>query len=337
MATIYEVAETAGVSVATVSRVINDSARVSQQTRDKVLAAMEALEYRPHAIAQSLASRRTNSIGILVPELHGQFFGTMLGYVEKELRKVGKHVIVTLGHDNEEDEQDAIDFLSGRRVDAIILQVHAVSEGALADLCSGTTPVLVMNRFVSGLEGNCIGLDNEHGGYIAAKCLLERGHRHIAYISGPLWKPDVKDRLAGHRRALDEFDVPFDQRLCYEGDFREASGGEGLRALRRTGLPFSALATANDDMAAGALRAAWEDGVRVPEDLSVVGFDNVPVADYLRPRLSTVDFPMDQMGRMVVRWIIRNAYGEPGPEPEHVIEPVLVMRDSVRTLSGRPD
>ena len=326
MATIYEVSRLAGVSLATVSRVMNNSGRVTEKTRRKVEAAMAELGYRPNSIAQSLASNRSNSVGILVPELHGPFFGTMLSGIEAELRAAGKHVVITVGHSEEEKEIDGIEFLSTRRCDALILDVDAVPDDYLVQLSRGPAPVVVINRSVPGMEANCINLDNEHGGYLATKALLDAGHRAIAYISGPAWKQDAGQRLAGHRRALTEAGVRFDERLLYEGDFQETGGSEGMATLLEAGVAFTALVCGNDNMAAGAMEAARERGIAVPGDLSVVGFDNVIFARYMHPKLSTVDYPVVDMGHMAARWILRHVYEQADLEIRNVFKPQLIAR-----------
>lgn len=335
MATIYEVSRLAGVSLATVSRVMNDSARVTDKTRQKVIAAMQELGYRPSSIAQSLASSRTNSVGILVPELHGPFFGTMLSGIEAELRKAKKHVIITVGHSDEEKEIDGIEFLMSRNCDALILHVDAVPDDYLVRLARDATPLVIINRFIPAMADNCINLDNEHGGYLATKDLLERGHRSIAYISGPYWKKDANERLAGHKRALAEYDVPLDERLVFEGDFHESGGTEGMAYLIRQGLPITAVICANDDMAAGAMVVAREHGLDIPGDVSVIGFDNLIFSHFTYPKLSTVDYPVNDMGQMAARWILRNVYQQDGHIIQNIFKPELVDRASIKTVAGR--
>lgn len=335
MATIYEVSKLAGVSLATVSRVMNDSGRVTDKTRRKVIAAMEELGYRPNSIAQSLASSRTNSVGILVPELHGPFFGTMLSGIEAELRQARKHVIITVGHSEEEKEADGIEFLMSRNCDALILHVDAVSDDYLLQLRQGSTPFVVINRSVPGMDESCINLDNAFGGYVATKALLERGHTEIAYISGPQWKTDSNERLAGHKKALSEFGVAFNEELVYEGDFHESGGTEGMTWLIGQRTPFSAVICANDDMAAGAMVVARENGLNIPDDVSVVGFDNVIFSHFTYPKLSTVDYPINDMGQMAARLILKNVYQQKGYDIQNVFEPSLVDRASVKTIAGR--
>ena len=172
MATIYEVSELAGVSLATVSRVINKSGKVKARTREKVEAAIKTLGYRPNSIAQSLATKRSNSVGVLIPELHGPFFGVVLSGIEDELRAEGKHVIITAGHSDEAVEKNSIEFLSSRNCDALILHVYAVSNEYIEQLRESDIPVVVIGRCIPGMENNCISIDDEYGGYAATKTLL---------------------------------------------------------------------------------------------------------------------------------------------------------------------
>lgn len=333
MATIYEVSELAGVSLATVSRVMNESGRVSEKTRKKVISAMEQLDYRPNSIAQSLASNRSNSVGILVPELHGPFFGTMVSGIEEELRSAGKYVIVTIGHSDEEKEKQGIRFLIERSCDSLIVCVDAVSDTYLAELCTGLTPTVVMNRAIADAPEQCISIDNEHGGFMATRFLIQQGHRNIAYIAGPLWKHDAAERMAGHQRALKEAGIPFAGNLVVEGDYLEPSGSDGLRQLLQRSVTFTALTCANDSMAAGAMQVARDHGIKMPDELSVVGFDNVNFARYLYPQLSTIDFPVEAMGQMAARWVLKNVYGDQSVDVRNVFEPNLIVRSSVRPTS----
>jgi len=332
MATIYEVSELAGVSVATVSRVVNDSGRVSEKTRSKVLAAMQQLGYRPNSIAQALASNRSNCIGVLVSELHGPFYGAMLSAIEKTLRSAGKFVIFAAGHSDAAKEREGIRFLVSRNCDALILHVEALSDRYLVEHSTEAVPFVIVNRKVPGLANHCISLDNARGGYLATRLLLQLGHRNIAYISGPLGWGDARDRLAGHKQALNEFGLEFDAGLLYEGNYQESGGVQGLNRLLDKVVPFTAVVCANDEMAAGAMSVARDRGLNVPGDLSIVGFDNAPISRYLYPKLSTVDYPIADMSRMAAQWVLRNVYEIPGLEIQHVFEPSLLARDSATRL-----
>jgi LacI family transcriptional regulator len=334
MATIYQVSELAGVSLATVSRVMNNNARVSEATRNKVLAAMEQLGYRPNSIAQSLASNRSNSVGILVSELHGPFYGEMLSGIENECRSAGKHVIIAAGHSEEASEKDGIEFLISRSCDALILHVEAVSDDYLIKLASGNMPIVLINRFIPRLANNCISLDNELGGYLATKQLLQQGHTQLAYMAGPMWKSDAKDRYNGHLRAMAEYGLSFNPALLAEGDFQDSSGSACMQQLLAKGLPFTALVCANDEMAAGAMEVARTHGLNVPQDLSIVGFDNLILARYIYPKLTTIDYPIGEMGRMAARWVLKNIYQQQALQLKNVFEPVLVCRDSASAIAA---
>lgn len=333
MATIYEVSKLAGVSLATVSRVINNSGKVTPATREKVEAAMKSLGYRPNLIAQSLASSRSNSVGILVPELHGPFFGNMLSSIEDELRAYGKHVIITAGHSHEEREKEAIGFLASRQCDALILHVYAVENDYLRHLIKGPIPFVLIGRNLPEIEEGCISIDNEQGEYLATRKLIELGHKELVYIAGPLWKSDGIARMDGFRRALEEKGLPFDERRVAEGTYEEASGRQAMRELLARQLRFTGLVCANDEMAAGAIAVARDAGMNLPDDLSVIGFDNVFFTRYMHPALSTIHYPIDVMGRMAARCVLRDVYGVGGLEIRNRFEPELVSRASTAPLA----
>ena len=328
MATIYEVSKLAGVSLATVSRVINNSGKVTEHTREKVEAAMKTLGYRPNRIAQSLATKSSNSVGVLIPELYGPFFGVILSNIEDELRAEGKHVIITAGHSDEATEMDSIEFLSSCNCDALILHVYAVPDEYIKQLRERDIPIVVIGHHIAGMEKNCISIDNESGAFSATRTLIELGHRQLATITGPLWKTDGQQRLAGYRRALDEAGLDFNQKLLVEGDYEEASGRQGMRQLLEQDIPFTGLVCANDEMAAGAIAVAQQRGKVIPDDLSVIGFDNVFFATYMNPALSTVHYPIDLMGRMAARCVLRDVYGKDDLEIQNRFEPRVVQRAS---------
>ncbi|MDG1750563.1 MAG: LacI family DNA-binding transcriptional regulator [Thalassotalea sp.] len=333
MATIYQVSELAKVSLATVSRVMNGNARVSEKTRNRVLSAMKELDYRPNTIAQSLASNRSNCIGLLVSEIHGPFFGQMMSGVETELRAAGKHVIITTGHSEEDKEKDGIEFLISRNCDAIILHVEAVTDEYLLELSKGKTPIYLISRHVEEMPDKCISLDNELGGYIATQSLIEMGHTNIAYLAGPQYKADAIARLQGHKRALSENNIAIDEKLIFEAEFKEAGGIEGLRHFLREKAEFSALVCGNDEMASGAMTYAREHNLQMPKDLSVIGFDNVVFAPHLYPKLTTVENPVNKMGAMAAKLVLKDVYQQDQHDIQQLFEPSLIMRDSVAVLT----
>jgi len=266
--------------------------------------------------------------------VYGPIFGAMLSGIEEELRGIGKFTIFAAGHSDGEKEREAIRFLKSRNCDALIMHVEALSDEFLVDLKNGDLPIVVMNRVVPGLEENCISLNNEHGGYAATKMLLDLGHRDIAYISGPLNWGDASARLEGHKRALRDHNRKYDERLMAEGDYHEIGGSNGMTQLLQQGIPFTAVACANDEMAVGAMDMVRARGMSVPGNMSVVGFDNSPLSRYLNPKLSTVNFPVADMGRMAAHLVMQNVYEVNGVDIKHVFEPTLVERASTASPSS---
>jgi len=329
MATIYEVSALAGVSLASVSRVMNNHEHVSEKTKLKVLAAMETLNYRPSAIARSLATSRSDCIGILVSELHGPFYGDMLTGIESELRAAGKHAIIAAGHSDEDTEKDGIDFLINRNCDALILLVDAVSDEYLIELSKGSTPIVVVNRLIPEIAENCFYLDNVLGGYLATNYLINQGHGLIAYISGPENKQDSNDRIEGHKKALAEANIPFNKNLCFEGDFLTTSGQAGIHHFIENKISFTAIACANDEMASGAIKGAREHQLSIPNDCSIIGFDNIFITEYLFPQLSTIDYPITEMATMSARWILKNVYKNKNLTINNLFLPSLILRESI--------
>ncbi len=332
MATIYDVAQKAGVSLATVSRVMNKNTNVGEKTRQKVLAAMAELDYRPNTFAQSLASNSSNSVGVLVSQLDGPYYGPMMAEIESSLRAANKHVIIAVGHSDAAQEKDSVEFLLGRGCDALILDVEAVSDQYLIELSQGSTPIVLINRYIEAISERCIYLNNELGGYLATRHVLELGHRQIAYVSGPKRKHDANERLEGHKKALTEFGVAWQPALLVEGDYKEDGGVLAMQQLLRSGEKFTAVVCANDQMVSGAISVCLEQGIRVPQDLSFVGYDNIPFARYISPKLTTVNNPIHEMGKMAALWLLRHIYKNDQIAVANIFAPELVVRESAITL-----
>ena len=333
MPTIYQVAERAGVSLSTVSRVLNGKASVNKVLKERVEKAVKELNYRPNSVARSLANNRTDSVGVLVPELNAPFFGDLMQAVESTLRAADKHVIISVGRNCLETEKDAVEFLISRNCDALIMHAEALSDEYLLELNQSKLPVALVNRQVEGLPEACTSLDNEKGGYLAPRHLLELGHKDIAYISGPTDKCDASLRLEGHKRALSEAGLPTNPQLIFNGDYSEEDGKIGLLELMARDVPFTALVCANDWMASGAISCARDLGMSLPHDLSVVGFDDVVFAHHVFPRLTTVSNPIAEMAEMSAKYILNKVYGQAN-NVQLYFEPSLVVRESTVKHEG---
>ena len=333
MPTIYQVAERAGVSLSTVSRVLNGKASVNKVLKERVEKAVKELNYRPNSVARSLANNRTDSVGVLVPELNAPFFGDLMQAVESTLRAADKHVIISVGRNCLETEKDAVEFLISRNCDALIMHAEALSDEYLLELNQSKLPVALVNRQVEGLPEACTSLDNEKGGYLATRHLLELGHKDIAYISGPTDKCDASLRLEGHKRALSEAGLPTNPQLIFNGDYSEEDGKIGLLELMARDVPFTALVCANDWMASGAISCARDLGMSLPHDLSVVGFDDVVFAHHVFHRLTTVSNPIAEMAEMSAKYILNKVYGQAN-NVQLYFEPSLVVRESTVKHEG---
>ena len=371
---IYEVARAAGISVATVSRVLNDKGPVRAETRQRVLAAVEQLGYVPHSAARSLSTRRTMSIGVLLPDMHGAFFGEIVRGIDLAARAAGYHLLVSGSHSDAAETAALLQTLHGR-VDGLILMTPALGRAWLDKVLPRRVPVVLLNprsepkatsdvvERSTGEPGgrgtnprsepaagdddgaagrhDSLSIDNRLGARLAVEHLIGLGHRSIAFVGGPAGNADAAERLAGYREALEQGGLPIVPRLEMAGDFGEESGLQaGAKMAALTPHP-TAIFAANDAMAIGCLAAMRERGLRVPEDVSLVGFDDVPIARYLTPALTTVQVPIAELGKQAMaRLLAAVDEGRPGdPEggPTHtVIAPTLAIRASTAAAAGAP-
>ncbi|ARS52250.1 LacI family DNA-binding transcriptional regulator [Kushneria konosiri] len=333
MPTIREVAASAGVSPATVSRVMKGEVPVNAETRARVEAAIEAMGYAPNAFARSLASNRLGGVGLVISHLAGPFMGRVMMTLEATLRRANVSLLVASGGGEVERERDAVDFLRGRRCDGLIVHANALSDAALATLAT-TTPLVVFNRRVLEIEAHCIDLDNEYGGYLATRHLVDQGHRHIACLTGPLHQQDAAGRLAGYRRALSEQGIAIDEQALIEGDFTERSGEKGMIDLLTREVPVTAVVAGNDDMALGAMSVLRAQGYSVPRDMSLVGYDNEACARHVVPGLTTIHAPLEEMAQEAAERLIRLVAGASLP-PSTPFTPTLIERGTVGPVRDR--
>lgn len=327
--TLDAVARMAGVSPSTVSRILNGSARVSQQKTQAVERAIAELGFRPNPIARSLAGGRSHSIGVLTQAVDSPFYGEALRGIEDRLRGEGYIPLFASGNWNPADEAQALEVLLSRRVDGIIMLEGAIAGDDLLQVTDKVPTILIgrSERLPSPIQ---LSFDHLHGGRLATRHLIELGHRRIAHISGDLSHHDAADRLTGYRVALQEAGLNEDPVLVLEGDFREASGFRLTTQLVESGVDFSAIFAANDQMAAGALLALWRKGLRVPDDVSVIGFDDIRGASFSLPPLTTIRQPMYEIGQVAAGGIMAWVVGE-SPAME-VPLPAIVVRESTRRL-----
>jgi LacI family transcriptional regulator len=328
MATIVEVARRAMVSTSTVSHVVNRTRFVSPAARARVEAAIEALGYRQNALARSLRCGQSHTLGLVVPDSANPFFAEMGRAIELAAFEAGFSVILCNTENDRDKEQLYLSVLAKKQVDGIILIASDERSDSVKRLLSGWLPVVAMDRERLGLALDTVLADHRLGGRLAAQHLIGLGHRRIACITGPRRLSPSVQRLAGYRRALREADIPLDEALVVRGDFHAASGAAAARALMELSRPPTAVFACNDLMAMGVLSAAAATGRRLPADLAVVGYDDIELAPFTTPSLSTVAQPKREMGREIVRLLVNRMGDERLPPQRKVLPVALQIRES---------
>lgn len=328
-ATIKDIAQRAAVSTATVSKVLNRKDRyIGEETRKKIWAIADELNYRPNAIARSLVMRSTRVIGIVVPDILNAYFTELVRSCDDAARKRGYATILCNSDSDAAKEVAHLNFLASRGVDGIVLAASDLRPDARL-LETLAIPAIAMDRDVRDLD--CIAAridtDYEQGAFLAAAHLLSRGHRRIAFISGPLSAPNTRMRLRGYQRAHADYGIPFDQSLIECGEF---SHGFGVFAtnelLGRT--HFSAISCMSDMLALGAMAALRQAGRKVPEDCAVIGFDNIYIAALIARPLSTIERQISESGHIAINALIDRLENPEKPRQTVLMEPSLALRET---------
>ena len=331
-ASIKEVALKAGVSIATVSRVINDKGPVAVETRQRILTAIEQLRYVPHGAARSLITNQTDTIGVLLPDLYGEFFSEVIRGIDLAARRSGHHVLISGFHSDRAEIEAVLRALRGRVDGLIVLSPDVDAQGLRRNLPE-TLPVVLLNTRINGrADGaafDAINVDNHGGAFAMVRHLAALGHRRIALIRGPAENADALERLRGYRAALRTEGLAPSPELEIPGDFSEESGyraGERLLALEPRP---EAVFAANDSMAIGCLFALREAGVEVPRDVALAGFDDIPIARYVTPQLSSVHVPIAELGtRAMERLLHAVEHRNEHERRQETVPTTLVVRGS---------
>jgi LacI family transcriptional regulator len=330
MVTIRDVAKAAEVSTSTVSHVINDTRYVSPATRERVLRAMTELNYHPNRLARSLRNNKTYALGVLLPNSANPFFAEVLLGIEAAGYDHGYNIIMGNANDDPERELSYLQVLLSRQVDGILLISTGAHHESIALLTSQHTPVVVVDRCTNIPSIDEIFTANKQGGLLATSYLLDLGHTRIGCITGPSFLTPSAERVEGYHEALAAAGITTEDDLIVTGDFQHASGYQAAQHLLALKTPPTAIFACNDLMAVGAMCAIHEAGLRVPDDMSVIGFDDIPLASYTIPRLTTVGQPARQIGQLAVERLVARLQADE-QEPLHEKLPVtLVERDSCK-------
>jgi LacI family transcriptional regulator len=338
--TLEKVGQLAGVSRSTVSRVVNGHPSVSTDVRERVWHVIRETGYQPHAAARSLVTRRTRIIGVIIPESVARlfvdpFFPLLLGGITATCNTRGYHLMLSLFNGPANPEELYRRLVHSGHLDGVVVAAARIDDPLVARLLQDEMPFILIGRHRDERE-RYVDADNQGGAYMAVEHLIRLGHRRIGAITGPLGTPAGADRLLGYRLALEASRVPVQEELVVEGDFTKSSGVTGMQRL----LPAhpSAVFCASDSMAIGALETVRDAGLRVPDDIALIGFDDVPVATAVEPALTTVRQPIEGLGTMAAELLLNWLENPPdGQTPgQRVILPAkLVVRDSCGALRRR--
>ena len=323
--TIHDIAEKAHVSISTVSRVLNNNNHVAEGKRRVVMQVIKELNYKPNSFAQGLASGQSMTIGILTQRISSPIYDTILFGILQGIDGSGYLSLFADGNWDPVIEKKSIQTFTERNVDGLIILGGKLSPEFLLSVAE-MVPTILIGRYIPALSNQCLRLDDYQGAYLATQHLIDLGHKQIAHITGLVTHPDARERLNGYSQALIDAGIEPNQDLVIDGDYTEASGLMAIEMLLTRKHVFSAIFAANDQMAFGARLALYRRGIRIPEDVSIIGFDDQVTSAYVTPPLTTIHFPAMEMGITAGKAILGLIKGEEYTLP--VFQPTLSPRES---------
>lgn len=333
MATIKQVADHAKVSVATVSRVVNNTGYVSTDLRERVETAMNALNYKPSALARSLRRQETLTIGVLLPQLNQPFFSTLAFAIEKTLFANDYKTIICSSEEDIDKEAAYIDMLLRQRVDGVLIVPTGRSAENINRLINGRVPAVLVDRDIPGITINRVLCDNINGGCQAIRHLLQLGHRRIAVVGGPGYSQSIEERITGVKQGYAEMSLAYDESMFHVNELNEFENGfQMARHLLSSPQPPTAIFALTDVTAVGVMHAAAEHKLTLPNDLSVVGFDDIPLAQYSIPTLTTVTQPIFEVGETAANLMLAHLRDEYPSTQTITLPTVLTVRGSTAAI-----
>lgn len=337
MITIRDVAKKAQVSVATVSRVLNGSPKVSDRSKEAVLKAQKELGFYLNANARALAQRDSHTIGVVVSDVADPYFGNLVRYCEDVVHNVGYNLLVSQGYHNAQRERQAIDDLLSYQCRGMVVHALALSDLELKNYMEKVPYMVLVNRVLPGFEQRCITCDNYTGERLAVDELIRQGHTKIAYIGSCHKILDSRERRNGYLDSLKAHNLKTERRMMTSGEPSLEGGAQAAIKLLEHCVPgrdFTAIACYSDVMAAGVMGVLYQNQLRIPDDISITGFDNLYLSRCVIPQLTTVDNPVSTMGQEAVKRSIAIYEGKDIPE-QHTIEVKLVVRDSIKRMDSQ--
>ncbi|MEW9675535.1 catabolite control protein A [Lentibacillus sp. L22] len=326
--TIYDVAREANVSMATVSRVVNGNPNVKPVTRKKVLATIERLGYRPNAVARGLASKKTTTVGAIIPDISSIFFAELARGIEDIATMYKYNMILSNSDQNKDKELQLINTMLGKQVDGILFMGGDITEEHVNQFQSSSVPVVLAGTFDETETIPSVNIDYEAASYEATKFLLDQGNQHPAFLSGRDGTLINQLKHDGYVRALKESGVTVNEEYVVEGDFTYDSGIEAADHFLSLDNKPTAIFVASDEMALGVIHGVQDKGLNVPEDVEVFGFNNTRIATMVRPTLSTIVQPMYDIGAVAMRLLTKYMNKEEVSEKKVVLPHRIIQRDS---------
>ncbi|MBI5957596.1 MAG: LacI family DNA-binding transcriptional regulator [Chloroflexi bacterium] len=328
-ATIDDVARASGVSNATVSRVLSGYEFVKETTRARVLETVERLGYVANLQARSLAGGRSQIIGLLVPNLDNGYVGTIMQGIDRELARANYDVLLYTSHRHPSKESFYVDAIANGLTEGLLLIAPLVPSTYLDALRGQNFPYVLIDQTDATENSSVVDATNYQGAYEATRYLSQLGHARIAFVTGSLAVRSAIDRLHGYKAALVDCDIPVREELIVEGDYQQETGYEVAKSLLQRVNPLpTAIFASNDLSAFGAMDAARECGLRIPDDISIIGFDDIPQASFVYPKLTTVRQPLEQMGQVAVKMLLEQIEDQSRPPQRVALATQLVIRDS---------
>ncbi|HPS77624.1 MAG TPA: LacI family DNA-binding transcriptional regulator [Thermoanaerobaculaceae bacterium] len=332
--TIKDLARAAGVSVATISRALNNKGPVSDPVRERILSLSAEMHYVPHGAARSLVTTRTNTIGVLLPDICGEFFSELIRGIDLAARRHGYHLLVSGSHGDRAEAAAVLQATRGR-VDGLIVMSPDIDGDTLRATLPDSLPIVLLNSPSRDEEYDSIRVDNYGGAFAMVRHLVDLGYRRIAHVGGPAANHDAQERLRGYREALEALGAEHQAELEVNGEFTETGGYQAGKHLLSMSPRPQAVFAANDVTAVGVLCAFTEAGVRVPEDIAVTGFDDIPIARYITPPLTSVQVPIETLGtRALERLLLAIDLKNHHERVREVLPATLMVRQSCGANTG---
>jgi LacI family transcriptional regulator len=328
--TIKDVAEKAGVSIATVSRVFNNSDQVTQRTIDLVRKIARELNYFPNASARSLIRKKSDTFGMILPDMYGEFFSELIRGADKTAQKNSYNLLLSSSHNNHEEIVEALNVMKGR-VDGIVMMSPLIDAHMLHENLPKTLPIILLHCDVQDNAFDSITIDNYSSALRIVKHLINHGHERIAIIKGARGNYESAQRLRGYRDALTRAGYSVNPSYELDGEFSEESAYDAIRKLLVSKVLPTAVFASNDSMAIGALRAFHDNGITVPDDIALVGFDDIPISRYIKPSLTTVHVPINEMGVLAIERLMNAVEEKNSITKEQIVFPTQI---SIRESCG---